>query len=220
MPWRAWTPPTQDGSWSSRHLNRRQVALDRPVAALRATRRATHGKQPLGARRPTVQIGWATNDVGTARSAEESQLTGVSVANYTGLEQGQARNASAEVLDALALALRLDDDERAHLHDLAAAAPRRRPVVVTESVSPQLRQFHTPAVSFDMSQCDLRDGLTLAPAGEAAATTTTAGLTWRPLRGAPGLTIHLVLPREQSPLHRRIRAVAKNLAHEQHWLPD
>jgi acetyl-CoA acyltransferase len=47
-----------------------------------------------------------------------------------------------------------------------------------------------------------------------------AGLTWRPLRGAPSLTIHLVLPREQSPLHRRIRAVAKTLAHELHWLPD
>jgi hypothetical protein len=40
------------------------------------------------------------------------------------------------------------------------------------------------------------------------------------LRGAPSLTIHLVLPREQSPLHRRIRAVAKTLAHELHWLLD
>ena len=42
----------------------------------------------------------------------------------------------------------------------------------------------------------------------------------RALRGAPSLTFHLVLPREQSPLHRRIRAVAKTLAHELHWLPD
>lgn len=81
-------------------------------------------------------------------------------------------------------------------------------------------RFHTPAVSFDMSQRDLRDGVTLAPAGEAAVTAQLAGLTWRPLRGAPSLTIHLVLPREQSPLHRRLRAVAKTLAHELHWLPD
>lgn len=55
-------------------------------------------------------------------------------------------------------------------------------------------RFHTPAVSFDMSQHDLRDGVTLAPAGEAAVAASTAGLTWRPLRGAPSLTIHLVLP--------------------------
>ncbi|WP_067520334.1 hypothetical protein [Nocardia uniformis] len=71
-----------------------------------------------------------------------------------------------------------------------------------------------------MSQRDLRDGLTLAPASEAAVTALSAGLTWRPLQGAPTVTIHLVLPRVQSPLHRRIRAVAKTLAHELHWLPD
>lgn len=81
-------------------------------------------------------------------------------------------------------------------------------------------RFHTPAVSFDMSQRDLRDGLTLAPAGELAVTTQPAGLTWRPLQGDATLTIHLVLPRVQSPLHRRIRTVAKTLAHELHWLPD
>ncbi|MGW0248608.1 hypothetical protein ACWDYH_18435 [Nocardia goodfellowii] len=71
-----------------------------------------------------------------------------------------------------------------------------------------------------MSQHDLRDGLTLAPAGEAAVTALSAGLAWRPLRGATTLTIHLVLPREQSPLHRRMRTVAKTVAHELHWLPD
>ncbi|WP_040808309.1 LysR family transcriptional regulator [Nocardia concava] len=81
-------------------------------------------------------------------------------------------------------------------------------------------RFVTPAVSFDMSQRDLRDGLTLAPSGETAIVTQTNGLTWRPLRGAPGMTFHLVLPRVQSPLHRRIRTVAKTLAHELNWLPD
>ena len=70
-----------------------------------------------------------------------------------------------------------------------------------------------------MFQHDLRDGLTLAPAGEAAVAVLPAGLTWRPLQGAPTLTIHLVLPRVQSPLHRRIRIVAKTLAHELHWPP-
>src|SRR5699024_12690689 len=42
---------------------------------------------------------------------------------YTKLERGSIRGASPEVLDALARALRLDEAERAHLFDLAHAAP-------------------------------------------------------------------------------------------------
>src|ERR1044072_8874756 len=47
------------------------------------------------------------------------QLAGVSVAYYTRLEQGNGRNVSAEVLDAIARALRLTDAEHAHLTHLA-----------------------------------------------------------------------------------------------------
>jgi len=111
----------------------------------------------------------------------------------------------------------------------AAAYPLRLPdraanPVIHDQLSALFRdtrprpRFHTSPVSFDMSQRDLLDGLTLAPAGEAAVTSSPPGITWRPLHGAPGLTIHLVLPREQSALHRRVRAVAKTLAHESHWL--
>ena len=53
------------------------------------------------------------------RREEVAQLAGVSVNYYTRLEQGQSRNASPEVLDALAGALQLDGDERAHIHALA-----------------------------------------------------------------------------------------------------
>ncbi len=61
------------------------------------------------------------------RREELAQLAGVSAAYYTRLEQGQGRNASDAVLDALARALRLDDHERAHLHALARpVAPARR----------------------------------------------------------------------------------------------
>ena len=60
------------------------------------------------------------------RREELALAAGVSAAYYTRLEQGQSANASAGVLDALARALRLDADERAHLHDLAH--PRPRPV--------------------------------------------------------------------------------------------
>ncbi|WP_018654189.1 helix-turn-helix domain-containing protein [Actinomadura flavalba] len=69
------------------------------------------------------------------RREELAQLAGVSVAYYIRLEQGQADNVSADILDALARALRLDDDERVHLHRLArparaeprSAPPRLRP---------------------------------------------------------------------------------------------
>lgn len=49
----------------------------------------------------------------------------MSVAYYTRLEQGQCTNASEGVLDALARALQLDGDARAHLHNLAR--PPRAP---------------------------------------------------------------------------------------------
>ncbi|MFE0464734.1 LysR family transcriptional regulator [Kitasatospora sp. NPDC058965] len=121
-----------------------------------------------------------------------------------------AQHPEIEIAEAAAYPLRLP--QRAAnpvVHDQLTA--------VFRDVRPHPR-FHTPAVAFDMSQRDLRDGLTLAPAGETAAAVQPAGLTWRPLRGAPGLTFHLVLPREPSPLHRRIRAVAMALAHELGWL--
>jgi transcriptional regulator with XRE-family HTH domain len=55
------------------------------------------------------------------RREELAQLAGVSVSYYTRLEQGQSRHASAEVLEALARALRLDTHERCYLLDLARA---------------------------------------------------------------------------------------------------
>ncbi|KKD05369.1 helix-turn-helix domain-containing protein [Streptomyces sp. WM6386] len=53
------------------------------------------------------------------RREELAQLAGVSVAYYTRLEQGNGRNVSAEVLDAISRALRLNDAEHAHLTHLA-----------------------------------------------------------------------------------------------------
>ncbi|MEC3914768.1 LysR family transcriptional regulator [Nocardia sp. CDC160] len=122
-----------------------------------------------------------------------------------------AEHPEIEIAEAAAYPLRLPDrSANPAIHDQLSALFRE--------AHPNPR-FHTLAVSFDLSQHDLRDGLTLAPAGETALTTQPTGLTWRPLRAAPPLTIHLVLPRVQSPLHRRIRTVAKTLAHELHWLP-
>ena len=59
------------------------------------------------------------------RREELAQLAGVSQAYYTRLEQGVSQGASPEVLDAIARALQLDETERGHLHDLAAASRGR-----------------------------------------------------------------------------------------------
>lgn len=61
------------------------------------------------------------------RREELAQLAGVSVTYLTRLEQGQSQNASDAIIDALARALRLDSDERAHLCALAHPAPVKRP---------------------------------------------------------------------------------------------
>ncbi|WP_436533280.1 helix-turn-helix domain-containing protein [Actinoplanes sp. HUAS TT8] len=62
------------------------------------------------------------------RREELALLAGVSASYYARLEQGYSLNASPEVLDAIARALRLNDAERRHLHDLAAGT-RARPAV-------------------------------------------------------------------------------------------
>ncbi|MEU7157016.1 helix-turn-helix transcriptional regulator [Streptomyces chrestomyceticus] len=76
------------------------------------------------------------------RREELAQLAGVSVAYYTRLEQGQSHHASDGVLDALARALRLSPDERAHLRDLARPArTRRRPAVRPDKARPGTLQL-------------------------------------------------------------------------------
>jgi len=53
------------------------------------------------------------------RREEVAQLSGVSVTWYTWLEQARDVSASAQVIDALARALLLNDDEHRHLRELA-----------------------------------------------------------------------------------------------------
>ncbi|MBT2384857.1 helix-turn-helix domain-containing protein [Streptomyces sp. ISL-11] len=76
------------------------------------------------------------------RREELAQLAGVSVAYYTRLEQGQSGNASDEVLDALARALRLTPDEHAHLRNLARPGRAgRSPAPVVGAAGPGVRQL-------------------------------------------------------------------------------
>ncbi|NUT48568.1 MAG: helix-turn-helix domain-containing protein [Saccharothrix sp.] len=61
------------------------------------------------------------------RREEVAQLSGVGLTWYTWLEQGRDIPSSRQVIEALATALRLDDDDRDHIFELAglrAAEPR------------------------------------------------------------------------------------------------
>ena len=85
------------------------------------------------------------------RRDELSLLAGVSTDYYVRLEQGRDRNPSPQVLDALARALQLDEEARAHLH--ALAGPERRahrygqgPERVPSSIWQLIARWHdTPA---------------------------------------------------------------------------
>jgi transcriptional regulator with XRE-family HTH domain len=75
------------------------------------------------------------------RREELALLAGVSASYYSRLEQGQSSNASAEVLDAIAAALRLDDTERRHLHDLSTGTRRRSRRAAPERVTAAVHQL-------------------------------------------------------------------------------
>jgi transcriptional regulator with XRE-family HTH domain len=95
---------TQNGSSATR---RSELA-----AFLRSRRERINPEDvglPVGTRRRTAGL----------RREELAQLAGVGVTWYTWLEQGRPINASVQVLDAVAHALRLDAAERAHLFRLA-----------------------------------------------------------------------------------------------------
>jgi transcriptional regulator with XRE-family HTH domain len=78
------------------------------------------------------------------RREELAQLAGVSVAYYTRLEQGNGRNVSVEVLDAISAALQLSETEQAHLLHLARPTrQKRRPVPPRQQVRPALRELLT-----------------------------------------------------------------------------
>ena len=74
------------------------------------------------------------------RREEVAVLSGVSADYYTRLEQGRERNPSAQVVNALARALRLAPDARDHLHRLAGLHPGLSDVA-PEQVHPSLLQL-------------------------------------------------------------------------------
>jgi transcriptional regulator with XRE-family HTH domain len=76
------------------------------------------------------------------RREEVAELAGVSVDYVVRLEQGRGLHPSPEVLEALARALRLTDDERAYLFDLAQQRPVTRPRPVDQEPGLLARLVH------------------------------------------------------------------------------
>ncbi|MGR6974724.1 helix-turn-helix transcriptional regulator [Streptomyces cynarae] len=87
------------------------------------------------------------------RREELAMLAGISADYVTRLEQGRASNPSTQVVDALARALRLSGDERAHLFRLAGLVPPGPdtvPTYVTPSVQRMVDRFTgTPVAVYD-----------------------------------------------------------------------
>ncbi|WP_320774012.1 helix-turn-helix transcriptional regulator [Streptomyces sp. CRN 30] len=95
-----------------------------------------------------------TRRVPGLRREEVAMLAGISADYYLRLEQGRDRNPSAQVLEALARVLRLDDDATAHLLRLGAAASGRRTRrprahTVPAGIAQLVATLHLPAVLED-----------------------------------------------------------------------
>jgi transcriptional regulator with XRE-family HTH domain len=92
---------------------------------------------------PDVGLPWRAGSrrVSGLRREEIALLAGVSVDYYTRLEQGRARNVSAQVLTAVADALRLDQIERTHLTDLVKPSPSQPTIPKPPKARPAVRMM-------------------------------------------------------------------------------
>ncbi|MCQ4042049.1 helix-turn-helix transcriptional regulator [Streptantibioticus rubrisoli] len=97
--------------------------------------------------RPTdvgLPIGAGVRRTPGLRREELATLAGVSIDYYTRLERGKETRPSPAVVEALANALRLNDEERQYLRDLAAQAARRAPEPrprASRTVRPSVKQL-------------------------------------------------------------------------------
>ncbi|MEC3977530.1 helix-turn-helix domain-containing protein [Amycolatopsis sp. H20-H5] len=135
------------------------------------------------------------------RREEIAHLAGVSAAYYTRLEQGQNRNASPAVLDALARALQLNDDEKVHLANLARPSRKNDAGSRQERVRPGVRQL---IESFDRVPAVVLGRVTDV-------------LAWNPLAHAL-LTGHLSADSPLRPVEKPNMARLVFLDEQAHWL--
>ncbi len=117
--------PTTMAMWAMRLVSMAPCQCSSPAGHLTVSPALTRTTLPSRVpTRPTPSVMCRTWPRALRRE-EVALLAGVSIDYYVRLERGHLAGASEEVLDAVANALRLDDAERAHLHDLARAAARR-----------------------------------------------------------------------------------------------
>lgn len=144
------------------------------------------------------------------RREELAGLTGISVDYLTRLEQGRATSPSSQVVEALARALRLTDDEREHLFRMAglvAPGPGTVPTRITPSVQRLLdRLANAPVAVYDASWNLLVSNAPYeALMGE---TSSWRGIernaVWRNLSGAGTRVVHS--PEETEIFHARLVA--------------
>lgn len=112
------------------------------------------------------------------RREEVARLAGVSVDYLTRLEQGRASSPSASVLAALARALRLSKDERAHLYRLAGQA-EPRPGTVDRHLTPSLQRLLDRLTDVPAMVVDVTGEIVLANPLAAALTGDFSGLSRR-----------------------------------------
>jgi transcriptional regulator with XRE-family HTH domain len=116
--------PRRTGPARRAELSRRRAELAKFLRARRERISPQEVGLPPGPRRRTPGL----------RREELALLAGVGITWYTWLEQGRPINASVQVLDAVARALRLDQAERVHLYQLAEATPVRTFTAASEAV--------------------------------------------------------------------------------------
>ncbi|GAA0953068.1 helix-turn-helix transcriptional regulator [Nonomuraea longicatena] len=115
------------------------TSKDERVREFLATRRAKITPAMAG-----LPVGLGVRRVPGLRREEVAMLAGVSVDYYTRIEKGDLSGVSDDILQAVARALQLSDDETAYLYDLARSAlrsPRARRQARPPSSVPQQVQL-------------------------------------------------------------------------------
>ncbi|MFD7072623.1 helix-turn-helix transcriptional regulator [Nocardioides sp. NPDC059952] len=118
------------------------------ISSFLTTRRARLTPEEAG-----VPLYSGSRRVPGLRREEVAHLAGVSSDYYARLERGKIAGASREVLEAIARALKLDDDEREHLFNLVQITQRRSPrkkgsnrTTVRPGIQRVLDSIQTPAL--------------------------------------------------------------------------
>jgi transcriptional regulator with XRE-family HTH domain len=141
------------------------------------------------------------------RREELAGLAGISTDYLTRLEQGRATAPSAQVVEALARALRVNDADRDLLHELAGHAPPGHAVVpsrITASVQRLLdRLSHTPVVVYDATWTLL---VANAPYDALMGETSTwrgieRNAVWRNIEGPPNRVVHTAAEHAEQEAH-------------------